>query len=154
IWKVGNWTRPVGAGGPSEDDWTLVAEYRLFDYAPDNRIVRAPGDTVCPRVYVPQSGDTVALCLKPGDFWDRQSGNIIRPDATVPCVGFPNCVVDSGFALGSEGGRPNAARVHYPVGRYSYTDRQVKNGFLYFYSVTAFDSTQGDVELNGRRTAV
>jgi hypothetical protein len=36
-------------------------------------------------------------------------------------------------------------------------DRQVKNGFLYFYSVTAFDSTgqgQGKVELNGRRAAV
>jgi hypothetical protein len=33
----------------------------------------------------------------------------------------------------------------------------VKNGFLYFYSVTAFDSTgqgQGKVELNGRRAAV
>ena len=30
IWKVSDWTRPVGAGGPAEDDWTLLAEYRLF----------------------------------------------------------------------------------------------------------------------------
>ncbi len=47
----------------------------------------------------------------------------------------------------------------YPVGRYRYVDTEVKNGFMYFYSVTAFDST-GDaalhtmVELNGRRSAV
>ena len=43
------------------------------------------------------------------------------------------------------------------MGRYHYIDHQVKNGFLYFYSVTAFDSTgQGTnhVELDGRRSAV
>jgi hypothetical protein len=157
IWKVSNWTRPVGSGGPSEDDWTLVAEYRLFDQAPDNRFARAPGDTVCPRIYVPQASDTVTLCLKRGDLWDRQSGDIIHPDPAVPCVGFPNCVVDSGLALGTASSRPNTGRTHYPVGRYSFVDHQVKNGFMYFYSVTAFDSTgagQSKVELNGRRTAV
>jgi len=70
-------------------------------------------------------------------------------------VGFPNCVVDSGVQLGTFNTR--IGRVRYPVGRYHYVDHQVKNGFTYFYSVTAFDSTgfgQGKVELNGRRAAV
>jgi hypothetical protein len=43
------------------------------------------------------------------------------------------------------------------VGRYRYVDRAVKNGFLYFYSVTALDSTgSGDAatELHSRRAAV
>ena len=30
--------------------------------------------------------------------------------------------------------------VQYPVGIYQYQDDEVKNGFVYFYSVTAFDS--------------
>jgi len=49
------------------------------------------------------------------------------------------------------------ARVRYPVGRYQMVDREVKNGFVYFYSVTAFDSTglnQTKLELSGRRAAV
>jgi len=45
----------------------------------------------------------------------------------------------------------------FPVGRYRYVDTEVKNGFLYFYSVTAFDSTGSGTqiaELNSRRSAV
>ena len=157
IWKVSNWTRPVGSGGPAEDDWTLLAEYRLFNFAPNNKFVRAPGDTVCPRIYIPQTGDSVNVCLTNGDLWDRQSGDVIHPDPSVLCVGYPHCLVDSAFALGSNPSRANEGRVVYPVGRYTYVDHQVKNGFLYFYSVSAFDSTgegQSKVELNGRRAAV
>jgi hypothetical protein len=154
IWKVSDWTRPVGASGPAEDDWTLLAEYRLFDGAPDNKRL-VDGVPVCPRVYVPQKRDSMEICLTRGDLWDFQSGDIIHPDASLPCVGFPNCVVDSALQLGSTSKR--VGRTRYPVGRYRYVDHQVKNGFLYFYSITALDSTgekQGKVELNGRRTAV
>jgi hypothetical protein len=47
----------------------------------------------------------------------------------------------------------------YPIGRYQYLDRDVKNGFVYFYSVTAFDSVYEaesgiTTELGGRRSAV
>src|SRR5439155_22626293 len=45
----------------------------------------------------------------------------------------------------------------FPVGRYRYTDQEVKNGFLYFYSITAFDSTTNrsvTTEQSGRRSAV
>ncbi len=154
IWKVSNWSRPVGSGGPAEDDWTLLAEYRLFDHAPDNKVL--VGSTVqCPELFIPQTGVTRQVCLERGDLWDIQSGDVIHPDPTVLCIGYPNCQADSAFAVGTLA--PRVGRIRYPVGRYRYTDRQVKNGFLYFYSVSAFDSTgqgNGKVELNGRRAAV
>ena len=161
IWKVSNWTRPVGSGGPAEDDWTLLAEYRVFSGGANNkqRIVIAPGDTVlrCPRIFVPQVDDSVDICLDRGDIWDLQSGDIIKPDASVLCVGYPSCQSDSGYAVGTSAPAPKIGRIKYPVGRYLYKDRAVKNGFIYFYSVTAFDSTgfgSGKTELNGRRAAV
>ena len=162
IWKVSNWTRPVGSGGPAEDDWTLLAEYRLFDGKLNNkiRIVRAPGDTifVCPKVYIPQRDDSVEICLTKGDLWDRQSGDIIHPNPTLPCIGSPGpCKTDSAYAVGTAPPAPKIGRIRYPIGRYQYVDRAVKNGFIYFYSVSAFDSTgvgTGKVELNGRRSAV
>jgi len=154
IWKVSDWTRPVGSSGPAEDDWTLLAEYRWFNGAPDNkRLVN--GQPVCPTVYIPQKNDSMQICLTRGDLWNIQSGDVIHPDPSLPCVGFPNCVVDSGLVLGSSSQKEG--RTRYPVGRYQFVDHNVKNGFLYFYSVTAFDSTgfgQGKVELEGRRAAV
>lgn len=161
IWKVSNWTRPVGSGGPAEDDWTLLADYRQFTGGPSNRrrVVVAPGDTVleCPNVYIPQKDDSVRICLDFGDLFDIQSGDVIKPDASVLCVGYPDCQADSGYAVGTAPPAPKIGRIKYPVGRYRYTDRAVKNGFIYFYSVTAYDSTgfgTGKTELNGRRAAV
>jgi hypothetical protein len=65
-------------------------------------------------------------------------------------------VTESGFDLGQATG-DRITRVKYPVGRYRFTDTEVKNGFVYFYSVTAFDSSgSGDqiTELHSRRSAV
>ena len=48
-------------------------------------------------------------------------------------------------------------RERFPIGEYKYVDREVKNGFIYFYSVTAFDSTTTNgrtTELGGRRSGV
>jgi hypothetical protein len=45
----------------------------------------------------------------------------------------------------------------YGIGRYLYVDRNVLNGFLYFYSVTAFDSTGRGAQVakqEGRQAAV
>lgn len=168
LWKVSNWQRPVGAGGPGEDDWTLLAEYRIFDYAPSNRSVNqcppesvlagncTPADTLCPLVYIPQKSTWERVCLEYGDLFDRQSGDVIHPDASVLCKGWPDCETAEGWLNGQTSG-PRTSRVKYPVGRYRYVDRAVKNGFLYFYSVTALDSTgSGDAitELNSRRSAV
>ena len=153
IWKVSNWTRPVGSSGPAEDDWTLLADYRWFNYAPNNQQLEN-GTLQCPKVYIPQKNDSVRICLQNGDLWDKQSGDVIRPNPSVLCINYPNCSIDSALALGTLGGRPNEGRIRYPVGHYSFVDRQVKNGFMYFYSVTAEDSTSPGVEKGGRRAAV
>jgi len=100
---------------------------------------------------------TVNLCLRRGDLWNRQSGQVVRPDTTIGCVRInpadptSECVRDSGFALGHRD--VFVHRTRYPVGLYRYVDREVKNGFVYFYSVTAGDSALGG-ELHGRRSAV
>lgn len=50
------------------------------------------------------------------------------------------------------------ARARYPIGRYSYVDHSVKNGFTYFYSITAFDSANGSngqpLVTESRRSAI
>uniref|UniRef100_A0A832MIQ5 T9SS type A sorting domain-containing protein n=1 Tax=Eiseniibacteriota bacterium TaxID=2212470 RepID=A0A832MIQ5_UNCEI len=171
VWKVANWTRPVGSPGPAEEEWALVGEFRQFNYydaarrpIPNNRIriVTAGGETtfVCPKVFIPQRNDSVEICLERFDLWDRQSGLIIKPapESELPCVGYPNCE----FGVGCKLPRPSTSAncfpdtiVRYPVGRYRLVDREVKNGFTYFYSVTAFDSVGGgSPESEGRRSAV
>ncbi len=168
IWKVSNWQRPVGSAGPAEDDWTLLAEYRLFDYAASNKSrnqcppesvtagVCTAADTLCPIVYIPQKQTYERVCLQYGDLYDRQSGDVIHPDASVLCENWPDCATSEGWLNGQSTG-PKTARIKYPIGRYRYVDKNVKNGFLYFYSVTALDSTgSGDhiSELGSRRSAV
>jgi len=173
LWKVANWQRPVGAPGPAEDDWSLIGEYRQFRYRrPDgtsisNNLYDSLGVLVCPRLYVSNYKDpvtgklgpaTVPICLKDGDIWDRQSGDIIHPDSSLACVGSPNCETADGCLVGT---KPcvETHPVKYPVGLYRYVDKDVKDGFTYFYSITASDST-GDaangtaVELSGRRSSV
>jgi len=157
IWKVSNWRRPVGSGGPAEDDWTLLAEFRQFECGPDTscRRITSQGRPYCRTLYIPQREMTEQVCLNKGDLFDPQSGLIIAPDPAVPCIGYPDCVVDSALVLGSSAAKEG--RIRYPVGRYRYVDTDVKNGFIYFYSVTGRDSTgsgQGRVELAGRRSAV
>jgi len=192
IWKVSGWTRPAGSSGPNDEDWSLIGEYRLYDYGDTtggkcgcNYAHDAGNDTlICPKVFVPNyyypaghphcsqpgtsavqlaSGGcrdtaTVGICLNNGDLWDKQSGSVLRPQP-VDCVhtggaGTP-CVRDSGTVLGGDTSNPDDKRyaVHYPIGRYQIVDHEVKNGFVYFYSVTAGDST-GGAELYGRRSAV
>lgn len=126
---------------------------------------------VCLNPLAQTQGFTVPICLYRGDLWDKQSGEILRPrpdhcpqraadgtclsdtiscnkDASGNCISFPGRMVGSAV---------QTSRISYPVGRYQYIDREVKNGFAYFYSVTAGDSTQttfNAVELTGRRSGV
>ena len=169
IWMVSNWQRPVGAGGPFEDDWTLLADYRLFDAKPTNALMypcpaesvtagvcSSTADTLWPAVYVPSDGTYKRIRMRAGDLWNMQTGDVLSPDGTVLCQGWPNCKYDEGFALGQATG-DRIRHVRYPVGRYHLVDRNVKNGFVYFYSVTAYDSTgsgQQIAMLNSRRSAV
>ncbi len=190
VWKAANWTRPVGSAGPSDDDWSLMGEFRSFNYLiyrqsrvpPDTIWMRANYDSLdfiangknaCPQVFFPNYFDPdsqryvgpkqVRLCLNRFDLWERQSGIVIRPNPNLNCEGYPGaCKQDLGVVLSPNLGCDESKsdnpikefRVHYPVGRYELVDHEVKNGFVYFYSVTAFDSCSGSPELNGRRAAV
>ena len=281
LWKVADWQRPVGAGGPSESDWRLIGDFTIFDYYTDNipgsepierNYTRNPdGSKNCDSLFIPniydpatgRNGKVVPICLDRYDIWNRQNGQILKPNWTIPCTsddpslepktpeintgdiefqggsashvfntagtfdylclrhpdqkgtvivqapvqGMPNApdsavvqIIDassSGFLPSSvtirTGGhvrwanasdqnhaiqsdrhcqindavivhrvdKDNLAnherRVVFPVGRYEYDDPDVKNGFVYFYSVTAFDSTTDNsitTELGGRRSAV
>jgi hypothetical protein len=187
IWKVSGWTRPVGSSGPSENDWSLLAEFRLFDHADSNYTRDPQGNKVCPMVYVPNyrypAGDpqcsqgtavplssggcrdaaTVPICLKRGDFWDAQSGELLTAQ-DVRCVPKaepnPNDPADTCATVRALKAGSNTifqTRTRYPIGRYVYHDPEVKNGFTYFYSVTAGDSTGQGValsQLESRRAAV
>jgi len=171
----------VGSAGPSDDDWALLGEFRSFNYLQLGDRVWIPsnydtlqyqqiGKDACPKVYIPNYYDpdlqryvgpqTVPICLRRWDIWDHQSGIVIHPDSAVPCeMEADTCKLERGFALTAiascEEHERLDYRAHYPVGRYRLVDREVKNGFLYFYSVTAFDSCgAGAPEQGGRRAGV
>jgi len=104
---------------------------------------------------------------------DQQSGQVIRttpstcperaPDGTclvdtIPCIrDGAGCSEEVGKVVDKE---ITTTRTQYDVGRYRLVDREVKNGFTYFYSISAGDSSSlgttdtRDDELVGRRTAV
>jgi hypothetical protein len=118
-----------------------------------------------PNYYNPATGRrdsaTVRLCLVDGDLWDHQTGSVLRPDTSGGCVkdSLGNCTAVTGCVLHSTPCDRSEVRERYPIGTYTYVDREVKNGFLYFYSVTAFDSTFNGAsnittELGGRRSSV
>jgi len=169
IWKVADWTRPVGSPGPSEDQWSLVAEFRWFNYYDTNgnpilnNLVTVPDPanpgqfiTKCPSVFIPSLGANKDICLNRGDLWNQQTGEVIHPDTTLACNpdGHGGCEQKTSCIIPP--GRTSCIQVtrdRYPVGRYRYLDTSVKNGFIYFYSVTAFDSTNVGMT-ESRRSAV
>jgi hypothetical protein len=161
IYKVSGWTRPVGSPGPSESEWALVASFVMFDYRdpqgapiPNNAIgwtgANNTGSLIYPKVLYPGQADSAEVKLTRFDLWDRQSGTVLHPD-NLPCVKWTHA--DQCFKVLSPGDTceancglsvftPNLPEtlIQYPVGIYKYEDTEVKNGFVYFYSVTAFDS--------------
>ena len=277
VWKVSDWLRPVGSSGPLETDWRLIGEFRAFDYYTANIPTAEPLErnyrreldgtrTTQDSLWVPnyydptrhEYGKYLHIALDRFDLWNRQSGEVIKPNWTIPCVsesaadpptpeintgdiefdggsathtfakegtytylclrhprergtvivqavgadsavihlvdgqffqdpatdsvvtvrkgGYVrwanasqanhapqsdrHCTLEDGVILNREDredSRNHELRVRFPVGRYEYVDHEVKNGFVYFYSVTAFDSTTDHsitTQLGGRRSAV
>jgi hypothetical protein len=165
IYKVAGWARPVGSSGPAEDEWSLVAEFACFDYRDslgrriESNQVRMDGSTpVYPKVWIPQKQESLTIELHRGDLWDRQSGHVLRPDSAIGCVRSAGDPCDVG-ACEAKCGRSvfppfqEEKPIHYPVGFYRFEDDEVRNGFLYFYSVTAYDSSF-DGMTEGRKSAV
>jgi hypothetical protein len=103
-----------------------------------------------PKVLYPGDADSSEVRLNRGDLWDRQSGKILSPDRSLACVpwdrvdpcfkvvGSDTCQATCGYSVFNVS--QAETRVRYPVGIYRFEDTEVKNGFIYFYSVTAFDS--------------
>jgi hypothetical protein len=128
----------------------------------------------CTNMLAATKGYRVPICLYQGDVWDRQSGVVLRatpgdcparaPDGTclvdtVSCVKEgSDCLKETGKVVDTD--NTFVTKTQYGIGRYHLVDREVKNGFSYFYSVTGGDSTSNgtidtrDDELVGRRSAV
>jgi hypothetical protein len=160
IWKASNFTRPVGTSGPGDELWALLGEYELYD---DTRPLIDSVDT---------NGDGLrdAITRTAPVLLNVQSEQRIYPQDVSPLT--DPATGDTLFTIGDrpytdERGVPRIAHgykvPHYPVGRYRYVDRNVLNGFVYFYSLAGKDSTgQRDVngghgtlaEQEGRRAAV
>jgi hypothetical protein len=139
IYRAAGYTRPVGSTGPSDAQWELVASLRRYDdleplidsldvdgdgkfdttRATSNVLLdtetgqRYPANEVPPR-FDPETGDTLFSYGVRTYFDQGCRCNRIRNDYKVPL---------------------------YPIGRYAYLDREVLNGFIYFYAITAVDSS-------------
>jgi hypothetical protein len=151
IWKAANWTRPVGSSGPGDDLWSLLATYYYYDAVLNPLKLKTPDGR----------DSVVAKNL----FLNRETGDILYPN-DIPCQekadqpGVCDVTQAKKFAF-TAAGRDTTIDPYfvtrYPIGRYTYVDHNVLNGFLYFYSVTAFDSTgRGALvaEQEGRQAAV
>ncbi|MEP7028596.1 MAG: hypothetical protein ABI960_08365, partial [Candidatus Eisenbacteria bacterium] len=146
LWKASNFTRPVGTSGPGDELWALLAEFELFD---ENRPLIDSLDT-------DQDGRFDAISRTWPILLNAQNHQRLLPVDLPPLTGAGG---DTVFTIGDrpyldERGAPHVARgikvPHYPVGRYRFVDRNVLNGFVYFYSIAGKDST-GQRDVNGGR---
>jgi len=149
IWRAANWTRPANSNGPSDDLWSLLGTYYFYAAAFNPLVLKngAGQDSVVNRDL----------------FLNRVTGEILYPN-DVPCLESAPGVCEQATgrklfftASGRDTSIEDFTVTRYPVGRYTYIDHSPQNGFLYFYSVTAFDSTgRGTLvaEQEGRQAAV
>jgi len=167
VWKASSWKRPNQEIGPDESLWELLGTY--YYYGATNPLVEkqvlGPGDT---------------LIVKTSDVLVNRAWVAGNPlPRVIPAKSVP-CLPGSGGAQGAEspGAEPcdfvtaqkhviasngaDSVITNYPVrkysiGRWQLEDPLVLNGFVYFYSVTAFDSSgRGpfSLSLEGRRAAL
>jgi hypothetical protein len=162
IWKAANWTRPVGSTGPSDDLWALLATYFWYDDL--SPLIECDSLDTSGNCVVDGDGDPVKVKETRNVLLNRQTGDKIFPNPEVMCLELGPGVCDTVFAdkpttgvTGADTTITNYPVVKYPIGRFSWEDTNVLNGFVYFYSVTAFDSTgkgAGVAKLEGRPAAV
>jgi hypothetical protein len=139
IYRAAGYTRPVGTNGPTEDQWELIANLRHFDrYEPLVDSVDTDGD-----------GRKDATTRTADVLLDVATGRRY-PASDVPALTDP-ATNDTVWSVGERiyfdqdcrCNRPLTAYkvASYPIGRYSWVDRDVHDGFTYFYAVTALDSS-------------
>jgi hypothetical protein len=161
IYRAAGYTRPVGSTGPTDAQWELLADLRRYD----------AWEPLVDSLDTNDDGRPDAVQYVSNLLLDRETSfrhpNVDVPPEIDPATG------DTLFARGvrtyfDRGCRCNKTLTNYkepvyPVGRYRFEDRDVLNGFVYFYMVTAVDSsgaagtdgTPGTLLLReGRRFAV
>src|SRR5262249_2407779 len=154
VWKASNWKRPGGQIGPDETLWELLGTFYYYDalHPLVEKSVAGTGETLTvktadvlgnrtwaprkplPRVIHARSG---ACIPQPPETPAPDSPS--RPDEE-PC----SYVTADMHVVGATGldSVITDYRVHkYVIGRWQLEDPQVLNGFTYFYSITAFDSS-------------
>jgi hypothetical protein len=161
VWKASDWTRPQGTVGPDDTLWELLGTYHY--YGALNPLIEKSADPVTGDTVVVRTADVlVNRNWRPGSPLPR----VIHP-LPAPCLppagdSEAECDTLYGARWGfTATGRDTLAEPYpvakYGVGRYELADPLVRNGFQYFYSVTAFDSSgRGSPlsSLEGRRSAI
>lgn len=169
VWKASSWKRPNEEIGPDESLWELLGTYYYYDAEhPLVETMVVSGDTVTvktPNVLVNRNwlpGNPLPRVLhpRPVPCIPRLSGSGApsgpgSPEEE-PCqyVSADMHVISSN---GADAILPDYHVIKYGIGRWQLEDPLVLNGFVYFYSVTAFDSSgrgSSIVALDGRRAAL
>jgi hypothetical protein len=137
VWRADNWQRPRGSVGPSDTQWRLLGTYYAYDelHPLIERTVTTPGETLT----VKTSNVLVNRAWREGSPLPPR---LFPHD--VPCPGSCDTLYERKVATNVFGGDSlieNYAIVQYPIGRYEVTDDLVQDGFVYFYSLAAFDSS-------------
>ncbi|MGD9549355.1 MAG: T9SS type A sorting domain-containing protein, partial [Candidatus Krumholzibacteriia bacterium] len=161
IWRADNWDRPFGSSlinGPESTLWQLVAEYDLV-----NSYLSTRGDTIA--LGANTGLDVISytpVCLSDPRFAglaeamqeivdaDTQNLLAVRPSVRGPdgLPVYPALVpwetytqeLDTFFAVAERlEDDENDVKAKRGVKYYEYIDRDIHNGFIYFYSVTASD---------------
>ena len=138
LWRAGGYTRPVGSIGPTDDLWELVAEFTLHD----------PLRPLPDSVDTDDDGRWDAVTKSSPLLLDRERDVRVYPQDIPPLMdpstGDTLFVLGERRAIDAQRGlvvERNYKVPVYPVGRWRFVDRGLHNGFMYFYSVVAMDST-------------
>ena len=173
IWRADNWDRPFGAtveNGPESGLWQLLAEYDKIDTFIHTRYIGV--DTLYDTLSLGQNTGLETISYTPGclndpkfhglqeamqsvvdadsldalkelpDLYDRLGNPVDAYRVLLPWQAYP-AVLDTFFMVTSREQR--SAVTTAKIGRkfYEYIDRDVHNGYMYFYSVTATDHEVG-----------
>ncbi len=139
VYRATGYTRPVGSTGPSDTQWELLASLRRFDAL----------EPLIDSLDVDGDGDFDSTQAIEGVLVDTETGRVYPANPVPPRL--DPATGDTLFTYGNRTYFDRACRCNriathyreplYPLGRYGYVDPDVLNGFIYFYAITAVDSS-------------
>ena len=167
IWRADNWTRPYGTSevnGPESDLWQMIAEYDLvnsyvttstvgaLDTIPLGANTGLEGVRYQPRILQDARFAGLAEAMREVVADDPDNNLNGRPSlrladgspdprylALLPWETWPDAL-DTFFAVTGRAADPDlGVEAKRATAYYEHVDRDIHNGFIYFYSVTATD---------------